>query len=170
MFLQIRSLLSEGPGTQLEGPTVDIDETYVGGVRRYGRGRPMRGDKQKTPVVAIVGRKGNVIAKALPAATGADIVPLVRDHVVPESVIYTGQSPLYNGVETVLSRDGSPARLRHLTVKHADAYVRGDARTSSVEGFWMLVQGRYSRGVPLRFVQVFAGLFERIRFQVQSAV
>src|SRR6202521_2952004 len=52
MFKQIRSLLSESD-MQLEGPTVEVDETYMGGVRKYGRGRPMRGDKVKTPVVAI---------------------------------------------------------------------------------------------------------------------
>ena len=45
MFKQIRTLLSDGD-LQLEGPTVEVDETYIGGVRKYGRGRPMRGDKK----------------------------------------------------------------------------------------------------------------------------
>src|SRR6202167_4629045 len=48
MFKQIRSLLSEGD-LQLEGPTVEVDETFYGGVRKYGAGRPGRGDKTKTP-------------------------------------------------------------------------------------------------------------------------
>src|SRR5437016_9153140 len=64
IFRQIRSLLSE-PDMQLEGPTVEVDEMYHGGVRKYGRGRPMRGDTKKTPVVAIVQRRGKVIAKAV---------------------------------------------------------------------------------------------------------
>src|SRR2546423_13154582 len=55
MFRQIRSLLSEGD-LQLEGPTVEIDETYYGGVRKDGTGRPMRGDRKKTPIVGIVQR------------------------------------------------------------------------------------------------------------------
>ncbi len=41
MFRQIRTLLSEGD-LQLEGPSVEIDETYYGGKRKYGTGRPMR--------------------------------------------------------------------------------------------------------------------------------
>jgi transposase len=46
MFNQIRTLLSDGD-LQLEGPTVEVDEMYHGGVRKYGTGRPMRGDKKK---------------------------------------------------------------------------------------------------------------------------
>ncbi len=38
MFRQVRSLLSE-PDLQLEGSTVEVDETYMGGVRKYNRGR-----------------------------------------------------------------------------------------------------------------------------------
>src|SRR5207245_11407884 len=52
-FRQIRTLLSEGD-LQLEGPSVEIDENYYGGKRKYGTGRPMRGDKTKIPVIAIV--------------------------------------------------------------------------------------------------------------------
>ena len=48
MFKQIRSLLSE-PDMQLEGSTVEMDETYMGGPRRGPRAgvRPLA-DKQKT--------------------------------------------------------------------------------------------------------------------------
>ena len=54
MFKQIRSLLEEGD-MQLEGPTVEMDETYMGGRRKYGTGRPMVGDRKKTSVAAIGG-------------------------------------------------------------------------------------------------------------------
>lgn len=61
MFHQIRKLLSEGD-LQSEGPTVKVDEMYYGGVRKYGTGRPMRGDKKKSPVVGIVQRRRMAIA------------------------------------------------------------------------------------------------------------
>jgi transposase-like protein len=51
MFKQIRSLLSEDGEVKLEGSTVEMDETYYGGVRKNGTGRPVRGDKTKTPIV-----------------------------------------------------------------------------------------------------------------------
>ena len=140
MFNRIRSLLSEGD-LQLEGPTVEIDETYMGGRRKGSRGRPMRGDKVKTPVVAIVQRKGKVIAKALPDVTSGSILPMIRDHVVPGSVIYTDEYVVYQGITAMRQPDGSPAGFWHGTVNHSQAeYVRGKVHTNSVEGFWMLVK------------------------------
>lgn len=63
MFKQIRTLFSDSD-LQLEGPTVEIDETYMGGTRKYGMGRPMRGDKKKSAVVAIVQRQGRGEARS----------------------------------------------------------------------------------------------------------
>src|SRR5271163_889922 len=78
MFRQIRTLLSDD--LQLEGPTVEMDETYYGGKRKYGVGRPMRGDKTKTPIVAIVQRKGKVICRAAKDVTGATLLGMVHEY------------------------------------------------------------------------------------------
>src|ERR1700691_3433026 len=56
IFKQVRSLLSEG-NLQLEGPTVEVDETYIGGKRKGSRGRALSGDKKLVPVVGIVQRQ-----------------------------------------------------------------------------------------------------------------
>ena len=128
MFRQIRSLMSDGD-LQLEGPTVEIDETYYGGVRKYGTGRPMRGDKKKTPVVAIVERGGRVVAKALEDVSGRSLLGTVRDHVVPGSVIYTDELPGYGGIGTMLTKDGKPARYRHYRIRHSDRVLRARAQS-----------------------------------------
>src|SRR5579872_6892021 len=70
MFKQIRSLMSDGD-LQLEGPTVEMDETYFGGrVRGKGRGPQM---ENKTPIVGIVERegKGRIVAKCSPGGVNA---------------------------------------------------------------------------------------------------
>ena len=140
MFKQIRSMMSDGD-LQLEGPTVEIDETYYGGVRKYGRGRPARGDKQKTPVVAIVQRGGKVLARVVPDVTGKRLTGLIRKHVVPGSVIYTDEYHSYYGIRQLKMRDGKPSNYRHFRIKHADGYVRdGHIHTNSVEGFWSLIK------------------------------
>jgi transposase len=79
MFKQIRSLLAES--LQLEGSSVEMDETYFGGRRKSGRGRPMRGDKVKTPIVGIVERKGRVLAKVAHDVSGGTLLGMVREYV-----------------------------------------------------------------------------------------
>jgi transposase len=89
MFKQIRTLMSED--LQLEGEAVEIDETYYGGVRKAGVGRPMRGDRKKTAVVGVVERKGRVIAKTVETVGSATLLGIVREHVLPESTISKSQ-------------------------------------------------------------------------------
>lgn len=140
MFRQIRSLLSEGD-LQLEGPTVEVDEMYYGGVLKGGTGRPMRGDKKKTPVVAIVQRRGKVLAKALKEVSGRSLLGTIRKHVTPGSLIYTDELNCYDGISTIQTKDGENAGYTHRTIKHSDkVYVRGDIHTNTVEGFWSLVK------------------------------
>jgi len=133
MFKQIRSLLSEGD-LQLEGPTVEVDETYVGGVRKYGVGRPMRGDKKKTAVVGIVQRRGMAIAKVVSDATAKRLLGVVRKHVTPGSTVYTDEFPSYNTL-------AKGRRYIHRRIRHAAGiYVKGDIHTNSVEGLWSLIK------------------------------
>lgn len=143
MFRQIRMLLEEGD-LQLEGPTVEMDETYVGGVRKYGTGRPMAGDRKKTAVAAIVERrtsKGRVVARAVDDVKGSTLLGMVREYVLPESTVYTDELNAYDGIRHMRGKDGEPAGYRHRRIKHsARVYVRGDVHTNTIEGFWSLVK------------------------------
>jgi len=141
MFKQIRTLMSED--LRLEGPAVEMDETYYGGVRKYGTGRPMRGDSKKTPVVGIVERKGRAVARATSDITGATLMGLVREHVLPESMIYTDELKTYGGIEALRDKASieKPLGYRHRRINHsAKVYVIGDIHTNSVEGFWSLIK------------------------------
>jgi transposase len=133
MFRQIRTLLSE-PDLRLEGPTVEVDETYMGGVRKYNRGRPMRGDKKKTPVIGLVERGGRAYAKVIKNAKASTLVPIIRNRVIPGSVIYTDELPAYNTV-------AENRRYTHYRINHKhQGYVRGHIHTNSVEGLWSLLK------------------------------
>jgi transposase len=141
MFKQIRSILSDGD-LQLEGPTVEIDETYYGGKRKYGKGRPMRGDKKKTPIIGIVQRAGGkVVAKVIPGVTADELTSVIKKHVTPGSVIYTDEYPSYERIKTLKSEDGKSLRYEHFQIRHKESvYVNGHIHTNSVEGFWSLVK------------------------------
>jgi len=139
IFKQVRSLLSDGE-LELEGPTVEMDETYVGGVRKWARGRPGRGDKKKTAVVAIVQRGGKVLARVVPDVGKKTMLGLVKKHVVPGSVIYTDEYNVYDGIRQMRDRNGRLAYW-HRRINHSSGvYVRGQIHTNSVEGFWSLIK------------------------------
>ena len=141
MFKQIRSMLSEGDDLKLEGPTVEVDETYMGGVRKNATGRPPGFDGKKTPVVAIVQRRGKVIAKAIPEVDHWHLTGLIKKHVTKGSTVYTDESTLYNKVRYLRTEDGIPLQYRHRRIKHSGGvYVKGDIHTNTVEGLWSLIK------------------------------
>lgn len=137
MFKQIRSLLSE-PDMRLEGLSVEMDETYVGAKRKRGnrRGRPSRSDSSKTPVVGIVERTGQqrVFAKVSDDTTKKTLHGIVRERVMPESVIFTDEYLPYGGLDQL--------GYTHRRVNHsAGVYVMADGtHTNTIEGFWGLVK------------------------------
>jgi transposase len=137
MFKQIRSLLSD-TDMQLEGLGIEMDEMYYGGKRKGQSGRPMRGDKKKSPVIGMVERStpervGRVKALATPDVTTNQILGLVREYILPESTVFTDEYPVY---------DRLGARVNeHKRINHSSkVYVMGDVHTNTIEGFWSLVK------------------------------
>src|SRR5579863_7051797 len=98
MFKQIRSMLKEDISLGGDGGKVEVDEMYAGGKRKNGTGRPMRGDKTKTPVLGMVERKGRVIARVIPDVAVNTLLGKVHKYVLPKSTVYTDEMASYQGV------------------------------------------------------------------------
>jgi len=127
MFKQIRGLLGE-PIEQLSGE-VEADETYVGGVEKGKRGRPGK-DSNKTPVFGIVERGGKVAALVTNDTKKATVQPIIREHVLPKSLIFTDEYVAYDGL------DGNK-EYEHKRIYHSEKiYVVGNVHTNTIEGFW----------------------------------
>lgn len=139
MFKQIRTLMSEE--VQLEGSSVEMDETYVGGKRRVGyrgpgsgTGRKVTGPNAKVCVVGMVERKGRVKAMIADNASGKTLKGIAREHILPASIVYTDEWSGYRGIDKVNGYE-------HRRVNHsAGVYVLGDAHTNTIEGFWSLLK------------------------------
>jgi transposase-like protein len=139
IFRQIRSLLSE-PDMQLEGSTIEMDETYYGGKRKnkHGtrgvRGRPSEGD-DKTPVFGMVERKGRVVARVTPNVKAETLYPIIREHVLPESTVFTDEYSVYDKLAN------GENRYAHRRINHSEkVYVMGDVHTNTIDGFWSLIK------------------------------
>lgn len=131
MFRQIRALLSDSD-TRLEGDEVELDEMYYGGKRKGGTGRPMRGDKTKTPVLGMVERKGRVIAKAVPDTTAETLVGTVHQFVLPASTVFTDELQAYNTIPG--KRPHKHQRINH----SSKVYVMGTSTRTQLRdsGRW----------------------------------
>jgi transposase-like protein len=125
----------DGQGGLLRGE-VEIDETYVGGKPRASRtythgGRPSL-DSHKTPVFGMVERGGRVRATVVPNVQSSTLVPRIREHVLPLTMVYTDEYVVYNQM---------PGSYTHRRIPHAEkVYVDGDVHTQTIEGFFSLVK------------------------------
>lgn len=129
MFRQIRMLLSED--VKLEGSSVEMDETYIGGHIRGVKNKT----KNKTCVVGIAQRKGRVVAMAAPDKSGRTILKYAREKILPKSTVFTDEATTYDGL-THMGLGYTHRRIHH----SSKVYVRGNIHTNTIEGFWSLVK------------------------------
>jgi transposase-like protein len=156
MFKQIRSMLSEDGGDPLAGK-VEVDETFVGGKAKNMHASKRaekiqgRGAVGKVPVVGAVQRGGRVVAKTAENVRAETLLPFIREHVMPESTIFTDEHAGYGEVES--------SGYGHKRVHHsAKVYVIGDAHTNTMEGFWSLVKrgiGGVYHNVSAKYLQTY---------------
>ena len=149
MFKQIRTLMSEK--ISLEGSSVEMDETYMGGKRKGRSGRP-GADSTKACVVGAVERKGKVVAIVANDATGKTLKGIAKEYVLPESTIYTDEYVAYKGLDKI-------SGYQHRRIRHKlGVYVLGDKHTNTIEGFWSLVKrgiGGVYHSVSKKYLQAY---------------
>lgn len=137
MLHRIRNCFGIDASEMLENE-VEIDETFVGGKnknRHAGKkieGSQGRSAKDKAPVLGMVERGGNVIAKKIDDTKFESISPEVLKRVKDSAKIYTDEWLGYRGLERIYD---------HSFVKHnAGEYVQGKIHTNTIEGFWSLLK------------------------------
>src|SRR5205823_2476195 len=101
------------------------------------RGRPTIENSNKTPVLALVERGGNVRSFPLERATLNNIKPIMQKHIDPSSHVVTDEFPVYYQMKEHFAE--------HHEIKHKDKqYVRrkGDFKvtTNTVESFFALLK------------------------------
>jgi transposase-like protein len=137
MAHRIRYAMEQPPFARpLEG-VVEADETYVGGKERNRK----RQDKQKktgrgtnkTPVVALVERGGEVRSFRMANVTGLELKGAIRRNVSRDARIMTDSFKSYRGLGKEFAS--------HEYVSHSDGeYVRGDVHTNTAENYFSILK------------------------------
>ena len=124
---------------ELVGGEVELDESYFGGQRKDKRGRGAGG---KVPVFGLLKRGGKVHTVVIPAAAASTLMPIVRQRIRPDSVVYTDSFAAYN----VLDAEG----FKHLRINHQKSFVDRRNHINGIENFWSQAKRHLRRynGIP----------------------
>ena len=96
----------------------------------------------KTPVVGIVQRDGNVVAEVMQKTGAANLTKMVKKYVdLDNSVILTDEYKGYSRLDAI---------IEHIKIDHNRMYSYRGLNTNSIESFWAIVK----RGIMGQYHQV----------------
>ena len=119
------------------GNEVEIDETFVGGkARNMHKSKRARvitgtGGKDKTIVMGMLERGGNVRAMVVDGRRKKELQKNIQEHVEAGAAIFTDELKSYDGLED---------SFKHQVINHAVEYANGNVHTNGMENFWSLVK------------------------------
>jgi transposase len=131
-------IASKLPSYELSGE-VEADESYFGGVRKGKRGRGAAG---KVPVFGLLKRGGKVYTAIVPDAKASTLLPIIREKVTPDSVVYTDSFRAYNALDV--------SGFHHLRINHSKLFADKRNHINGIENFWNQAKRhmRKFNGVP----------------------
>ncbi|MGH7014286.1 MAG: IS1595 family transposase [Stellaceae bacterium] len=119
------------------GKIVEADETYVGGKEKNKHGWKRRRDNiggaGKEIVLALVERGGSVRSRHVPEVSSKTLRPILKAQLHADTSLMTDDA----GQWRIVGRDYP----RHEVVNHGiGEYVRGDAYTNTIEGYFSILK------------------------------
>jgi transposase-like protein len=129
MTHRIREAMKDGnlPPIGGAGQVVEIDETFIG--IKAEKAPKARGYAHKHAVLTLVQRGGSARSSHVDGTKAADLLPIIKKHVHPETHVMTDEAGQY----VTLAKHFT----EHDFVRHARGeYGRGETHTDTVEGFY----------------------------------
>jgi transposase len=126
---------------------VEVDESYFGGTRKGKRGRGAAG---KVAVFGILKRGGRVYTVVPDDLKAKTLMPIIKDKVVPDSIVYTDGFKSYD----VLDVSG----FKHERIDHDKELAdQGGKHINGIENFWNQAKRvlRKYNGIPKHNFELF---------------
>ena len=125
---------------------VELDESYFGGVRKGKRGRGAAG---KVAVFGILKRGGKVYTQIILDAKTDTLMPIIRQKIRPDSIVYTDCWRAYNALDI--------SEFKHYRINHSKLFAKKQNHINGIENFWNQAKRhmRKFNGVPTQHFNLF---------------
>ncbi len=146
-FHRLRQLIFEQTDNiGLLAGEIEVDESYFGGRRKGKRGRGAAG---KVPVFGLLKRNGKVYAAMIPDAKTQTLMPIIRQKVKPDSIVYTDCWRGYNALDV--------SEFKHYRINHSVLFADKQNHINGIENFWNQAKRhlRKFNGVPNKYFHFF---------------
>ena len=145
--LRVKIALKQQERTDQFCGDVELDESYFGGVRKGKRGRGAAG---KVAVFGILKRGGKVYTHVIQNAKSDTLMPIIRQKVMPDSVVYTDSFRSYNALDV--------SEFHHFRINHKTHFAKQKHNhINGIENFWNQAKRhlRKFNGVPKKQFELF---------------
>ncbi|WP_182417585.1 IS1595 family transposase [Bartonella sp. HY038] len=125
---------------------IELDESYFGGHSKGMRGRGAAG---KVAVFVILKRGGQVYTQIILDAKTDTLMPIIRQKIVPDSIVYTDCWRGYNALDV--------SEFKHFRINHSILFANEKNHINGIENFWNQAKRhmRKFNGVPKEHFNLF---------------
>jgi transposase len=149
-YHKIRLVIAEYLAFQADeklGGEIELDESYFGGHRKGKRGRGAAG---KVVVFGILKRGGVVYTKVIQDTKTGTLMPIIRNKLQPDSVVYTDCYRSYNALDV--------SEFKHFRINHSTHFAESKFNhINGIENFWSQAKRvlRKYNGIPQKHFHLF---------------
>jgi len=146
-FHRLREIIAlECKNEALLSGEFEVDESYFGGTRKGKRGRGAAG---KVPVFGILKRGGKVYTQIIPDAKSKTLMPIIRDKIQPDSIVYSDCWRGYNVLDV--------SEFKHYRINHSKLFANEKNHINGIENFWNQAKRhmRKFNGIPAKQFELF---------------
>ena len=146
-FHRLRLLIFQNsPHLEMFDGEIEVDESYFGGHRKGKRGRGAAG---KVAVFGLLKRNDQVYTVAVPNTQTATLLPIIREQVKPDSIVYTDSYRSYDVLDV--------SEFSHFRINHSTHFAEKHNHINGIENFWNQAKRhlRKFNGIPKEHFELY---------------